>query len=333
MSDRRKTVTVVIPAMNEEENIPNLERELCTVIDPLPYDFEIIVIDNDSSDGTADLVKGICRRDRRWRYVKFSRNFLAEMSITAGYHFASGDAIIVLHSDLQDPPDVIPSFLEKWEEGFDVVYGVQTARKGDPAWRNFSARMAYRFIDWLSEVAIPRNAGDYRLITRQVRDAVDRFGESNRYLRGLIAWLGFRQIGVPYSRRPRTAGRTKWPLIPLVLYTFNALTSFTMKPLRMFMIFGFAVMAAAVIASVVYTVLWFVGTPVAGLTTMYLFLLAGIGLNSLGIGILGEYVGRTYAEVKGRPLFVVHEAVNITHPDIPDSTPTDMLDSEPPVNE
>jgi len=309
-------ITIVIPALNEERNIPRLEKELLSVVDPLPYRFEFILIDNDSSDRTGELAKDLCTRDPRWKYLKFSRNFTAEMSITAGYHFAAGDAIIVLYSDLQDPPDLIPRFIEKWREGYDVVYGVHTARHGDPAWRSFSARLAYRMINWLSEVRIPRDAGDYRLITRQVRDAVDRCGEYNRYMRGLIAWLGFRQIGIPYARRPRESGATSWSFWPIIFYTFNALTSFTMKPLRLFTLMGFAFLFLSFVATIVYAVLWYFGTPVRGLTTIYMLLLAAIGFNSLGIGILGEYVGRMYAEVKHRPLYVVHEAVNIEHPDL-----------------
>jgi dolichol-phosphate mannosyltransferase len=139
----------------------------------------------------------LCARDERWRYLRFSRNFTVEMSITAGYHFAQGDAMIVLYSDLQDPPDVIPRFLDKWQEGWDVVYGVRTHRPGDPAWRNASVKLAYRLIAWSAEMPIPKDTGDFRLITRQVRDALDQCGETNRYMRGLIAWLGFRQTGIP----------------------------------------------------------------------------------------------------------------------------------------
>lgn len=311
-------VSIVIPALNEEENIPRLEKELLAAVDPLPHRFEFILIDNCSSDRTGDLARQLCARDPRWRYIRFSRNFTGEMSITAGYHFAKGEAIIVLHSDLQDPPSVIPSLLTKWREGYDVVYGLQTARHGDPGWRNAAARASYKFINWCSDVDIPLNAGDFRLITRQVRDALDRCSEVNRYNRGLIAWLGFRQTGVPYERQPRKAGNSKLPFWPLVFFMLNAVTSFSLKPLRMFTFMGFGLLVISLVAAIAYALIAVFGSPVPGLTTIIVLLLAAIGINSLGIGVLGEYVGRTYAEVKRRPLYVLHHTANLDPKEIED---------------
>ena len=313
-SVQRQLITIVIPALNEEGNIRPLEQEVLEVTDSLPYDFEFIVIDNASTDRTGNLVKEICRRDPRWKYVRFSRNFTVEMSITTGYHLAAGDAIIVLYSDLQDPPNVISQLIEKWQEGYDVVYGVRTVRPGESVWRNIVVKLAYRLIAWFSDVPIPTDAGDFRLITRQVRDALEQCGEYNRYMRGLIAWLGFRQIGVPYERRPRSAGVSKAPFWELLFFVFNAVTSFSLKPLRLFTFLGFVILTLSGLAALVYVALWFFGSPPPGITTIIVLLFAAIGLNSLGIGVLGEYVGRTYAEVKQRPLYIVQEAVNINHP-------------------
>jgi dolichol-phosphate mannosyltransferase len=304
-------ISVVIPARNEEGNIPTLERELLAAVEGLPYEFEFIVVDNNSTDRTRDLVKAICARDSRWKYLRFSRDFTVEMSITAGYHFASGDAIIVLYSDLQDPPSVIPQFIKKWQEGYDVVYGVRTVRPGDPRWRNIAVKLAYRLIAWFSDVPIPTDAGDFRLITRQVRDALERCGEYNRYMRGLIAWLGFRQVGISYERRPRGAGVSKAPFWEVLFFTFNAITSFSLKPLRLFTFLGFALIGLSFMAAGVYFILFLLGSPPPGITTLIMLSLLGIGLNSLGIGVLGEYLGRTYAEVKERPLYIVQEAVNL----------------------
>ncbi|MBI4432097.1 MAG: glycosyltransferase family 2 protein [Candidatus Omnitrophica bacterium] len=304
-------VSVVIPAYNEEENIPFLEKEINEALNGLPYRFEFLIIDNCSTDRTGQLVKEICGRDNRWKYLRLSRNFTAEMSMTAGYRYASGDAIIVLYSDLQDPPSAIPLLLEKWREGYDVVYGVRTTRPGEPAWRNFAVKIAYRLIQWASDVSIPVNAGDFRLITRQVRDAFLECGEVNRYLRGLISWLGFKQAGVPYERKPRKAGKSKAPFWYLLVFVFNAVTSFSLKPLRIFTMMGFILLGVTSLAFIFYLWLTIQGTPPPGIPTVILLILAAIGLNSLGIGILGEYVGRTYSEVKRRPLFIVHEAVNI----------------------
>jgi dolichol-phosphate mannosyltransferase len=304
-------ISIVIPAFNEEENIRRLERELLAAVEPLPYVFEFIVIDNSSTDSTGEMVKAVCARDPRWKYLRFSRNFTVEMSITAGYHYSSGAAIIVLYSDLQDPPDVIPRFIEKWCEGYDVVYGVRTARPGDAGWRNTAVRIAYRLIGWFSDVAIPNDTGDFRLITRQVRDALEQCPEQNRYMRGLIAWLGFRQAGISYERQPRKAGRSKAPVVDLLFFAFNAITSFSLKPLRLFTLMGSIILVVSVVAAFAYALLWFTKSPPPGITTIIVLLLAAIGLNSIGIGILGEYVGRSYVETKRRPLYIVQEAVNI----------------------
>ena len=304
-------ISIVIPALNEEENIPALERELRDVLDGLPYSFEYIVIDNGSTDGTHDLVVAICQRDSRWRYVRFSRNFGVEASIAAGYRLARGEAIVVLYSDLQDPPAVISNMLAQWRAGFDVVYGVRTIRHGDPAWRNALIGLAYRVIDAMADVSIPRNAGDFRLISRPVRDALAACGERNRYTRGLIAWLGFRQTGVAYERRSRQAGGSKAPFGALVVFALNAITSFSLRPLRLFTWLGFGLVAASLIAVPIYIFLYLAGNPPPGLTTLIVLTLLGIGVNSLGIGILGEYLGRTYAETKRRPLYVIAETANV----------------------
>ncbi len=304
-------VSIVIPAFNEEGNIARLETELLAAVQGLPYSFEFVVVDNSSTDETGPLVKALCARDERWKYLRLSRNFTVEMSITAGYHYAQGESIVVLYSDLQDPPSVIPRLLEKWREGFDVVYGVRTVRPGDPAWRNRAVKIAYRLVGWFSDVPIPNDAGDFRLITRRVRDALERCPEQNRYMRGLIAWLGFRQVGVPYERQPRTAGGSKAPFSHLLFFVFNAITSFSLRPLRLFTLMGTIILTLSMVAAVVYIILWLVGSPPPGITTIIVLLLIAIGLNSIGIGILGEYVGRTYAESKRRPLYVVEESVNI----------------------
>lgn len=304
-------ISVVIPAFNEEANIPRVEQELLAAVESLPYSFEFIVIDNGSSDLTGELAKEICARDSRWKYLRFSRNFTVEMSITAGYNYSSGDAIVVLYSDLQDPPQVIARFIEKWQEGYDVVYGVRTVRPGDPAWRNGAAKIAYRVIGWFSDVPIPNDAGDFRLISRQVRDALEQCPEQNRYMRGLIAWLGFKQVGVTYEREPRKAGSSKAPFFDLIFFVFNAVTSFSLRPLRLFTLMGTIMLMVSMIAAVVYAMLWLTVSAPPGITTIIVLLLAAIGINSIGIGLLGEYVGRTYAESKRRPLYVVQEAVNI----------------------
>ena len=307
----KKLITIIIPARNEAGNMARVEAEMNALADSQPDDFEFIIIDNASTDDTGRLAAELCQRDKRWKYIRFSRNFSVEGSITAGYEHANGDAMVVLYSDLQDPPDVIPRFIEKWKQGYDVVYGVRTVRAGDPKWRNAAAWLAYRLIAWLSDVPIPKDTGDFRLISSRVRDAIMRMGEVNRYMRGMIAWVGFKQVGVEYQRQPRKTGRSNAPLVDILLFTFNAITSFSLRPLRLFTLFGFMVLALSFLLAIVYVTLWLRGSPPPGLTTLIVLVLAGLGVNSLGIGILGEYIGRTFSEAKRRPIYVIEESLNL----------------------
>jgi glycosyltransferase involved in cell wall biosynthesis len=318
----RRLVSIIIPARNEQENIPRLEAELNEVLRVLPYEFEFIVVDNHSEDDTPMLIRDLCQRDPRWRFIRFSRNFAVEMSMTAGYRAARGDAVIVLYSDLQDPPAVIPQMLQKWEQGYDVVYGVRTERPGDAQWRNIAVYIAYRLISGLSDVPIPVDTGDFRLISRSVRNVLVQLPEQNRYMRGLIAWLGFRQTGIPYARRPRRAGRSKAPFGAIFVFALDAISSFSMKPLRLFTVFGMLVVCASLLAAVLYSLLALIGSPPSGITTIIVLLWIIFGFNMLGIGMLGEYLGRTYSEVKRRPLFVVEEALNL------DTIPSGMPDHD-----
>lgn len=310
----RPLVTILIPARNEEESFPALEQAIEEALRGVPCDFEFIVLDNASTDRTPELARALCERDPRWKYMRFSRDFNVEASMSAGYRVASGDAIVVLYSDLQDPPEVIPRFIEKWQEGWDVVYGVRKVRPGEARWRNLAVSLAYRTIAWFSEVPIPRNAGDFRLISRRVRDALDQCGEYNRYMRGLIAWLGFNQVGIEYERRPRFAGSSKAPFFALVTFVFSAITSFSLRPLRLFSVLGLSLLTISLASIPVYVVLFAIGNPPPGITTLIVLALLAIGINSLGIGILGEYLGRTYAETKRRPLYVVEDSVNLDLP-------------------
>lgn len=310
MTETQPLISIIIPARNEEVNIPRLEIEVLQVLGSQPYRFEFIVVDNHSSDRTGEMVKAICARDKRWKYLRFSRDFTVEMSITAGYHFAEGDAMVVLYSDLQDPPEVIPKLIAKWQEGFDVVYGVRTKRPGDAKWRNLAVKIAYRLITYCADVPIPPDTGDFRIISRRVRDAIEQCEERNRYMRGLIAWLGFRQTSIVYERRPREKGVSKAPFWDLLFFVFNAITSFSLKPLRLFTLLGCFLIIVAVVAALVYTILYLTGSPPPGVTTLIVLSFLGIGLNSLGIGILGEYLGRTYSEVKRRPLYLIEEMLN-----------------------
>lgn len=301
-----------MPARNEEGNIDRAYDELTKTFAEIPsYDYEVLVIDNASTDATPEKVEAICAKDERWKYARFSRNFGAESSMTLGMRLASGDAVINVFSDLQDPPERIPDFIAKWEEGFEVVYGVIVDRQDKHRARGWAAKVAYRIIRFCSDVEVPVDAGDFRLVDRKVVDAFNSMNERDRYVRGLMHWVGFKQCSLPYDRRPRQWGKSKAPFWWCFYFALNAITSFSTKPLRLFTIFGMAVLSVSILASLYYAAGKFFFAPPRGVTTTLVLLLWNLAIMSLGIGILGEYIGHIYAETKHRPLGIIDRAANI----------------------
>jgi dolichol-phosphate mannosyltransferase len=306
-------VTVVMPAYNEEENLPELFDRVRAVADEVrECDFEFLLIDNCSQDRTETLARKFVAEDRRWRYLRFSRNFGFETSLVAGLHYARGDALVFLPSDMQDPPEAIPKMVAKWREGYDVVYGQLARRRDDSLLKTLGARIAYKLIYHLSDVKIPENASDFRLISRPVIEALKRCGERNRYLRGLVHWVGFRQHGFSYERAPRSRGRSKAGLGYCFGFAVTALVTFSAKPLRWASILGLFAVAASVVGAFVYTLLYALhrfqmgpDMPLPGWTTIVLLILFFGGVQCLFLGILGEYLGNVHIEVKRRPLWVV----------------------------
>jgi len=250
----------------------------------------------------------LCRRDGRWRYLRLSRNFGYQNPITAGMLAARGDAVMVIDADLQDPPELIPEFVRHWEEGHDVVYGVRVRRLGEPWWRTVPTRLAMRLLTWLSDdVKLPAHAGDFRLMSRRAVDAYALLPETNRYVRGLVHWLGFRQLGIPYTRRGRQRGTGKWGLAQLVAFTFNAAVNFSVKPLRLFTLLGLGVLGLTGLL----VLLWLLGLPGLAGCGLHLLLLLNLGVVTLGLGVVGEYVAKVHAESKHRPLWLVESTVNL----------------------
>jgi polyisoprenyl-phosphate glycosyltransferase len=318
MSNPNPVFSMVVPVLNEQEAIGNTYQVLTQVLEGLAMPFEVVVVDNGSADDTPRLAAEICSRDKRWKFIRLSRNFGYQNSITAGMLAARGDAIMVIDADLQDPPELIPEFVARWREGYDVVYGVRAKRTGESLVRIIPTMLAMRFITWMSDdVKLPLHSGDFRLISRRVRDAFARLPETTRYVRGMIHWLGFRQIGIPYVRRGRTQGHTKVNLLYLIGFTFNAVFNFSVKPLRLFSLFGAAVLGLVPLLMAVYVVMAFLTAAPRGITTMLLLQLLNLGVTSLGIGVLGEYLARVYAETKRRPMWFVDYTLNMEDACVP----------------
>jgi polyisoprenyl-phosphate glycosyltransferase len=303
-------VSIVMPAYNEAGNIPRLEAELTQVLEGLPYRFEFLVVEGGSDDGTPELLRELSARDPRWKHVELTRRFSVEASITAGYAYARGDAIVVLYSDLQEPPELIPEFLEKWQQGYDSVYGEQTAREGEGRLRSWLVRRAYRLIGASSDVPIPADACDFRLITSEVRDALMRCEERVRYLRGLVAWLGFRQAAVPYVRRRRLADESKASTRLLARYFANGLFGFSLRPLHAVGWAGGLLLAIALVAGLIAAVLGLTGSDVPLILGVTAIVAALVGVNTLALWLVGEYVGRSYVESLRRPLYLVRDSVH-----------------------
>jgi dolichol-phosphate mannosyltransferase len=304
-------ISIVVPARDEEGNIPRLHEELAFVIDASKYRFEVLLIDNDSSDRTGELVKEICRTDPRWKYLRLSRDFGVEASITAGYRHADGAAVIVIYSDLQDPPSLIPEFLVKWEEGFDVVYGVQHVREGESRVRRWLVRRVYRFLSRASQRRIRPDASDFRLVSRELTTVLGDLPERSRNLRGLVSWLGFRHASVPYARRPRAAGKSKSSFGFLVRFVLDAVTGFSLRPLRLIGASAAILGTAATIDGVIILGAALTGHPPSSAALLGLLVLAIGAVNVLCVWVVGEYVGRIHIESRRRPLYVVAEAVGV----------------------
>lgn len=299
---------------NEElvakESYIRLKKVMDGIIEP----YEIIFVNDGSKDKTASVLAEICESDRNIKLVDFSRNFGHQVAITAGMDFTEGEAIVVIDGDLQDPPEVIVQMIEKWKEGYDVVYGKRIERKGDTFFKKFTAKIFYRFLKSMTDVEIPVDTGDFRLIDRKVCDALKQVNERNRYIRGLISWLGFKQIGVEFSRDKRFAGETKYPLKKMIKFAFDAITTFSYKPLKLASYAGFFLSFCSFIyLLVVLLEKIFVKTTVQGWASILAVNLLLNGIVLMILGIIGEYIGRIYDEAKGRPLYVVREIKNFTN--------------------
>ncbi|MBI4692938.1 MAG: glycosyltransferase family 2 protein [Gammaproteobacteria bacterium] len=311
-----KTISVCIPVYNESENIVTAVARVEELFrSELPdYGLELVVTDNASSDDTWDVIKGLAQSRPDMKALRFSRNFGYQNSIFAALSTASGDAVVELDADLEDPPEVIPRFVEKWREGYDVVYGVRSKRYGSLIIRAFTL-IFYRLLNMMSEQDIPRDSGDFRLLDRKVVAALVAMPERNLYLRGLVAFLGFRQTPVVYERHPRLSGASKFRFFHYVILAIDAFTAFTKFPLRLIGVLGFLLFSGALVLAAYYLGLHFVGgIPVQGFTTLVILMLILHGITFIFLGILGEYLSRIFDDSKMRPRVVIAETIHVEKP-------------------
>jgi polyisoprenyl-phosphate glycosyltransferase len=304
-------ISLVVPIYFEEETIPEFyvrAKGVLKGLDP-KYGHEIVFINDGSRDGSLNLLRDLSRRDSCVRVVSLSRNFGHQYAITAGIDCARGDLVIIIDGDLQDPPEVIPAMIIKWEEGHKVVYGVREKRWGENPLKLLTATVFYRLIKLLSETDMPLDAGDFRLLDRKVIDTLKSMREENRYIRGLVSWTGFPQIGIPYERDRRYAGKTKFTLKKMIKFAIDGILSFSDRPLKITAYLGFLITTATFLLAlrIFINKIRFPAVPVSGWTSLILTVLFIGGIQLVSLGILGLYLGRQYREVKNRPLYVIAE--------------------------
>ena len=307
----KKLISVVIPAYNEESVVEELKNRLQKIMDVCSdYNFEVIIVENGSSDSTFVRLISIHQEDPRFKIVQLSRNFGCDGGITAGLAYAKGDAAIIMNADLQDPPEIIPEFIQKWESGYEIVYGVIQKREGVNITRRWLSKAAYMIIFRLSNRMIPENASDFRLIDRKVYTIINSMKEKNKFLRGLVVWTGFKQIGVPFERQPRFAGESKADFRTVWGVAMNGIFSFSYFPLKIATAMGFLLFIITFILAFIEIFLYlFYGREVPGFTTTILVILFGFGMVFLMLGIMGTYLERIYDEVKQRPNFIVNSDI------------------------
>ncbi|MGD8404078.1 MAG: glycosyltransferase family 2 protein [Anaerolineales bacterium] len=303
------TYSVVAPVYNEIAILPEFYQRVKKVMDSTGEEWELLLVDDGCTDGSTEKIRELTGMDKRVRPVIFARNFGHQIAITAGWDYARGEAVVTIDSDLQDPPEVILDLIEKWKEGYEVVYAVRTEREGESWFKLWTASLFYRLIYRITDVKIPLDTGDFRLMDRKVVNVINTMRERHRFPRGMSAWVGFKQIGVDYKRAARQAGETKYPFRKMLRLALNAVTSFSYFPLQVATYVGFVAAGLAILAIPIVIYMRVTGSQAfyGQATTLISVLFLG-GVQLISLGILGEYIGRLYDEAKGRPLYIVSEA-------------------------
>jgi glycosyltransferase involved in cell wall biosynthesis len=310
------TYSFVIPVYNEEETLPELKRRLVDLLGRMDGTTEVVLVDDGSTDGSWALISDMVDRDQRFKAVGFSRNFGHQVAITAGMDFASGAAVVVMDADLQDPPEVVLEMATRWREGFDVIYAIREERTGETRFKEYTAAAFYRLFRRMTDIAIPVDVGDFRLVDRRALEAFKAMRESNRYVRGMFSWIGFRQVGVPYTRAGRYAGSTKYPLRKMLKFATDGIISFSNVPLRLALQAGFVVSGGAFAFGMVALVAKLAGFyRVSGLASLAVVTAFLGGMQLIVLGVMGEYIARIHDEVKDRPLYLVRETLGLVETD------------------
>lgn len=310
--------SIVAPCYNEEDNLPELYRRIKEVMEQTGQTWELLLINDGSVDRTAELMRQFHEADSRVHYIDFARNFGHQLAVTAGIDYAQGQAVVLIDADLQDPPELILEMIEQWQAGYKVVYAIRKERKGENWFKLFTAKLFYRLIYRITDVNIPLDTGDFRLMDRKVVDTMKQMQERHRFIRGMTSWVGFKQTGVYYVREERFAGETKYPLRRMMKFASDAITGFSYFPLQLATYLGFLIAGLSALFIIVVIAARLSGYEAfAGQATTLVMVLFLGSVQLISLGIIGEYLGRIYDEAKGRPLYVVNEAVGFDEPPAP----------------
>lgn len=307
-----KKVSLLIPAYNEEDSLGLLYNELNKVIDTIPgYEFEILFVNDGSNDNSLDILRNLQKRDSRINYISFSRNFGKETAMAAGFDYVSGDAVVIMDADLQDPPQLIKEMIMYWEEGYDDIYAKRRSREGETWFKKFTSSAFYRLLQRMTKIPIQEDTGDFRLLDRRAIESLKKLREKQRYTKGMFSWIGFNKKEILFDRKPRAAGETKWNYLKLFNLALEGVTSFTTFPLRISTILGILVSIFSIVymfVILIKSMIW--KDPVKGYPSMMVTILFLGGVQLISLGIIGEYVGRIFNETKYRPLYIIDEYNN-----------------------
>ncbi|MGR9633311.1 glycosyltransferase family 2 protein [Bacillus cereus] len=308
----QKLISVVVPMYFEEEVAQECYNRLKSVMLQNNINYEFVFVNDGSTDRTMEILSEIAANDYRTKIVNFARNFGHQVAVTAGIAAAKGDAIVIIDADLQDPPEVIPELIAKWEEGYEVVYAKRKQRKGETWFKLLTAKYFYKFLNYMSDIDIPKDTGDFRIIDRKIADVFNQMTERNRFIRGMMSWVGFRQTYVEYERDERFAGKTKYPLKKMIKFASDGIIAFSTKPLRIVMSLGLlSVLISIIVLLYTITVKVFGHGTQTGWASIMVAITFFSGIQLLGLGIVGQYIARIYDESKNRPIYIVKETINI----------------------